>query len=563
MNINDLILNGYENTRLLTADELLRDGYNTVEYDKLGETSVTGVLKANRYADGKLVQTYSDNEHHVGVIAATRQGKTSSYVIPTIVSFAKQKTKRSMIIADPKGELYRSTSQTLRDEGYEVLLINLRDYKHSECWNPLTEIYRKYRRAIDLPDEVRAVQTADGFKNIFFDKVYEDQRELDGNISYESRMLLDEVDNDITNLAETVAPTRDTVPDPYWDTSARNATRGFLWAMLEDSDPNKRDNRITEETFSFNTLLNIKSSFGNIASDGDFMDYGYFTDRNSDTSRAYQLVKSPLLDNAGRTRGCIVANLDASLSLFYNAAIRTVTSCNSFDMSILTGERPVAVYIDFRDELKTHYQFISMFVQAAYAYLIEYANKKQSGKLDVPFYFILDEFGNFPKILNFDTVISACGGRNIYFILVLQSYAQLRNIYQSDVADIIRDNLNVHVFFGSNNPSTLDEFSKECGKRARISPRSALCGTEPEIVDYNVDEVSVMPVSTLAALKPSECIVTEINSGYVLSSRLERYFTCAEFKDLPIANERDYVCRTNPFDDKYRYVMKRSYRRRF
>ena len=49
-----------------------------------------------------------------------------------------------MIISDPKGEIYRTTAAALREQGYNVRLLNFRDYRHSECWNPMTPIFRKY-----------------------------------------------------------------------------------------------------------------------------------------------------------------------------------------------------------------------------------------------------------------------------------------------------------------------------------------------------------------------------------------------------------------------------------
>ena len=84
------ILNGYENTKYVhyTQSEALP---NTHSYEEIGEKAVSGVLKANWHIDGRLVQTYTEEENHVGVIAATRLGKTTSYVIPTVVSFARQK----------------------------------------------------------------------------------------------------------------------------------------------------------------------------------------------------------------------------------------------------------------------------------------------------------------------------------------------------------------------------------------------------------------------------------------------------------------------------------------
>ena len=129
------------------------------------------------------------------------------------------------------------------------------------------------------------------------------------------------------------------------------------------------------------------------------------------------------------------------------------------------------------------------------------------------------------------------------------------------MAEIIRDNLNVHVFFGSNNPSTLKEFSDECGLMTRISPLSALNGENEEIDHYQIETIPLVPKSMLAHFAPGECIVTEANCGYVMFSKLERFYLCDEFKDLPSSDEREYVCGINPFDKRYTYKFVKDKRR--
>lgn len=549
MKASNIILQGYENTRLVHYSEM--DALsNIVAYEDLPERDVVGVLKGNRYVDGKLMQLYSAVENHVGVIAATRLGKTTSYVIPTILSFAMQKKKRSMIISDPKGELFRRTAATLRAQGYNVKLLNFRDYSHSECWNPLTPIFRKYRKAVTVADEVRLVETENGLRNQFRDVVYDDQRELDGAVALARAMMMDDVGNDIDTVAAMFMAT-ESLKDPYWDDAARETFKAFLWAMLEDSD--KADNPITEDTYSFSTILSLlltmHSGKGMTLEDG-----GYFTKRNR-SCRSYQIIKDTLLDNADTTRACILSVFDTKLAMFRECAMRLITSCNSFEVSELT-DGPTAIFIDYRDELKVHYQIISLFIQDAYRYLIEQANDNSEGKLDVPFYFILDEFGNFPAIKDFETTISACAGRNIFFILIIQSYAQLNNVYGAAVAEIIRDNLNMHVFMGSNNPETLEAFSRECGQKTRISPLSALNGNTEEIDHYQLETIPIVPRSMLAHFEAGECIVTEANSGYVLFSKLERYYLLREMNNLPLASEKEYKCSVNPFDKRYTYVIK-------
>ena len=195
MKMHDISLSGYENTRLVRyQDPIDAQPIPAIPFSKLGETDVPGVLKACYYRDGELVQQYSPQENHVGVIAATRLGKTTSFVIPTVLSFAKKQKKRSMIISDPKGELYRSTAATLEKEGYRVLLLNFRDFHHSEYWNPLTPIYRKYQEAMDISQKVDIVDVPnEGLRYVFEGKIYESQTELDHDVEQYGIMLVEEV----------------------------------------------------------------------------------------------------------------------------------------------------------------------------------------------------------------------------------------------------------------------------------------------------------------------------------------------------------------------------------
>lgn len=550
MKVNDsIILQGYDNTPLVRYDDP-ESLLHVVPFDELGTREVSGVLKASWHQDGRLVQLYGEQDNHIAVIAATRLGKTTSCVVPTIVSFAKQQQKRSMIISDPKGELYRLTSKTLKKAGYRVVLLNFRDYMHSECWNMLTPIFRKYKQIPTIIDEIKVISTKKGPRNKFRGKVYEDQAELDCDLQRAEDLMIGEVGNDIDNIASMFIETKK-MDDPYWEDSARDVLKAFLWAMLEDSEPAKCNNPITEDTYSFSTILSIIATF----SDGDdthYNDNGYFTNRGI-KSRAYQLAKNTLIENGRPTRKCIMGSLMTKMSVFNEVAMRLITCCNSFEISEL-ADGPIAVFINYRDELKVHYQIISLFVQDAYRFLIEQANNKPNGRLDVPVYFILDEFGNFPAIKDFETTISACAGRNIFFMLIIQSYAQLNNVYGAAVAEIIRDNLNVHIFLGSNNPNTLAEFSAECGQHTRISPLSALNGRDADIDNYQIETIPLVPKSMLAHFAPGECIVTEANCGYVMFSKLERYYMCAEMSKLPVASEKDYTCQVNPFDKRYTYT---------
>lgn len=64
--------------------------------------------------------------------------KSISFILPNILQLAKY--NKSMIITDPKGELYKKTSYMLKKRGYTVKVFNLCNMSHSDRWNPLSEI---------------------------------------------------------------------------------------------------------------------------------------------------------------------------------------------------------------------------------------------------------------------------------------------------------------------------------------------------------------------------------------------------------------------------------------
>lgn len=553
MIIDDSILEGYESAELYRYDDPSCNFPETCAYTDLPKMSVSGVLKASRYVDGKLIQTYSEQENHVGIIAATRQGKTTSGVIPMVICNARKKVKCNMVISDPKAEVYQHTAATLKAEGYRVIIINLRDYRHSEMWNPLTPIFRKFKKAMSVADEVQIVDE-DGKKCYrFMNVTYQSATELNRAVESEKSAALDDIYNDI-DLFCTMFITIEDKRDPMWERGARCIFKGHILAMLEDSL--LEVNPITEDTFSLNTIFTIFASFSENKRN---FDGGYFSDRPK-TSRAYAAVKDYLFISAERTRDSYTTTFAQKVSEYMNIAIRRITSCNSFEVSEL-GQGPTALFLCYRDELKSHFQLISLFVQDAYKALIDLAGENTNNKLSTPFYFVLDEFGNFPELYNFENIISACAGRNIWFVLVLQSYAQLNAVYGYDTSKIILDNLNVKIFFGSNNWTTISEFSEGCGLRTRLSPESALNGDSEEIEHYKIETIPLVPRSMLCKLKPGECIVTEANTG-VMFSRLERYYLCPEFNNLPLSNEKEYTSAVNPLDPKYTFVYNERNNRR-
>ena len=108
-----------------------------------------GVMHINMY-----------NPIHTLIIGTTGSGKTTFVLDPAIRVYAHSAEKPCMVITDPKGELYNNHSIQLREEGYRIIVIDLRNPYSSTRWNPMDNSFMMYQRAHHLEDEVKVYKGA-------------------------------------------------------------------------------------------------------------------------------------------------------------------------------------------------------------------------------------------------------------------------------------------------------------------------------------------------------------------------------------------------------------------
>ncbi|HBA37267.1 MAG TPA: hypothetical protein DCY94_00960, partial [Firmicutes bacterium] len=106
----------------------------------LPDSDAGGVVLVN---DGKNMWV-DDGEYHTLIIGQSGSGKTTALVDPQVYSLCKH--GESMVITDPKGEIYRRHANRLKAKGYKLVVINFRDPKEGNAWNPLTIPYRMYKQ---------------------------------------------------------------------------------------------------------------------------------------------------------------------------------------------------------------------------------------------------------------------------------------------------------------------------------------------------------------------------------------------------------------------------------
>src|SRR5690606_12736692 len=104
---------------------------------------------------------------HILLLGATRSGKTRTVILPTIWTLAK--AGDSMIITDPKGELYEYSAQYLKKQGYDVVMVIFREPMVGNRWNPIEPVVQFYQEGrIDKAVEA-ALDTAHA---LVFQKVH-------------------------------------------------------------------------------------------------------------------------------------------------------------------------------------------------------------------------------------------------------------------------------------------------------------------------------------------------------------------------------------------------------
>ena len=93
----------YENAKLTTAAEFAEQHSDkTVAFSDLPNTDIDGIpICVRRDHDGELKATFIQDTHLLA-IGATRSGKTTGYVIPTLNVLLNKRNKPSIVISDPK-----------------------------------------------------------------------------------------------------------------------------------------------------------------------------------------------------------------------------------------------------------------------------------------------------------------------------------------------------------------------------------------------------------------------------------------------------------------------------
>jgi type IV secretory pathway TraG/TraD family ATPase VirD4 len=241
-------------------------------------------------------------------------------------------------------------------------------------------------------------------------------------------------------------------------------------ALLEDSADPKLN--MTKEKFNF---FNINKMLTN--SENDYKELKDFFEGRSQLSQAVTLSRQ-VLGAAQQTMSSYMSITFDKLNMFNDQGICGLTSATDIDVEQFAS-KPTALFMKIPDEKDTRHGLAAVFILCIYKALIKVASGREDLSLPRNVYFILDEFGNMPKIEKFDKMITVGRSRKIWFNMVVQSYSQLNAVYGEQVADIVKSNCAMKMFIGSNDIGTCKEFSELCGnKTVKTNSTSSSLGSK-------------------------------------------------------------------------------------
>lgn len=355
-------------------------------------------------------EIWVDNgEYHNLIIGSTGSGKTQIIVHPLVKILAKK--GESMIVTDPKGEIYEENVELLREKGYNIVLLNFRDPQKGNAWNPLSLPYSLYRsgnqdKANELLDDLAM--------NILYDEKSQNQ-------------------------------------DPFWERTSADYFAGLSLALFEDA---------LESEINLNSI-NLMTTVGEEKYLGNTYIKEYFGDKNQ-SSPAYINVASTLMAPSD-TKSSILSVFKQKIKLFSSREnLSEMLSHNDFDMKDI-GRQKTAVFIVIQDEKKTYHSLVTIFIKQCYETLIDVA-QENGGKLPFRTNFILDEFANMPPLKDVTTMVTAARSRNIRFNFIIQNFAQLYQVYGKENGETIKGNCGNIIYLISSELSALEEISKMCGE---------------------------------------------------------------------------------------------------
>ena len=420
---------------------------------------------------------HSGNSHTL-MIAPTRSGKGTGSISYTLVSY-----KGSMIVFDPKGELYNMTA------GYRQQFSRVIKYspvqKETACFNPLEEV------------------------------------ELDENAFKDIGTIL-------TNIFNSNDKKGDSNSD-FFDNNARDLLTGVIFHVLSARDENgnmlypKKERNIAGVLRIFARAANGTNEEGNPLPAGeallDEMIQSKHLDKNGQES---DYIHGIILDVAmsakqqhEKVRSDIMQTVQSKLNLFRDPLIANSTSHSDFKLSdFYESEVPITLYLTVPfgqiDRISPVFKLLIDFILRRFSSGELRAGEKDKS-LKIPILFMLDEFPTLGKMDFLAKSMGILAGLGMRFFIVVQMYTQILDLYGQH--NSFMANCRYKIIYAPQEQSDCEMFSKMMGKESVRNDNLSVSGSRYGVALNNLNVSSqevvrdLMNPDELAKLPYTDCIV--------------------------------------------------------
>lgn len=415
----------------------------SVEYNKWDNGSVGIPLVWN---SNNMTVSVDHTDTHSLVIGPTGSKKSRLIVMPLVRILGS--TGESMIIADPKAEIYNRTADYLKQQNYQLFVLNLRSPMHGNRWNPLAIPYDFYSRG-----------------------------EIDKSYEF------------VNDIAQNLIKSLHSNNDPFWDDSAGSFFFGLVLLLFKYC----KDTHLDATYVHMGNVIKLRNAL--------FLNAGRGINKTLwNYAKEDDIVTSSLIgtvETANDTRAGILSTFDQKTRMFLlQPNILDMLANNDIDFESI-GQKPTAVFLIVPDEKTGYHGLVSLFIKQSYEYLIYKAQTTEEndgfhvGTLKNRLNYVLDEFSSLPTINDFPAMVTAARSRNIRFTLVVQSKHQLLQRYKEET-ETIQTNCNNWIFFTSRELQILEEISSLCGKTVEDSPKPVLSISDLQRLDKTTGEALIL-----------------------------------------------------------------------
>ena len=346
---------------------------------------------------------YARNKN-VLVIGGSGSGKTRFYVKPNLMQMHS-----SYCVTDPKGTIVLECGKMLKDNGYEIRILNTINFKKSMKYNPFAYLHSE-KDILKLVQTIIANTKGDGEKS----------------------------------------------GEDFWVKAEKlyyTALIGYIWYEAPKEEKN------------FATLLDMIDASEVREEDESYMNpidrlFEALEKRNPTHFAVKQYKKYKLA--AGKTAKSILISCGARLAPFDIQELRDLMMEDELELDRL-GDRKTALFVIISDTDDTFNFVVSIMYSQLFNLLCDKADDVYGGRLPVHVRCLLDEFPNIGLIPKFEKLIATIRSREISESIILQAQSQLKAIYK-DSADNIVGNCDSTLFLGGKEKTTLKELSETLGK---------------------------------------------------------------------------------------------------